>query len=303
MRRERAIGGNQPPKLRTSISEQPWTRKVWLAFWASGKGKRALWTSYGRCQKEKRKWRNTLYGTGMKFPFCRVSPLPSGRAGNCCEPPREACACVHGAVAAASRVAFGRCAAYIQRVKETRKPSCETAPFPAYAAGAWPPTCSSFTAGALQEAGVLRHCDFYWEGRAHRPPPSSRSRLGRVRPRKGQSRCAWLWLLLVGGLTACGPSLLERRMAINNAVPDNCTQADALVEEYAHAGAVPSDVRSVRAHVNALCASEAYTQGNVEQAETRAKHALEDEPGNTLAQEILDRVAARRNASSPPPVH
>jgi hypothetical protein len=112
---------------------------------------------------------------------------------------------------------------------------------------------------------------------------------------------SWLWFVLFG-LTACGPSLLERRIAIDKATPGDCPRADALVEEYAHAGAVASEVRTVRAHVNALCASEAYTQGNLDQAEARAQRALDDEPGNSLAQNIQERVAARRKAG-PPPIH
>jgi len=108
-----------------------------------------------------------------------------------------------------------------------------------------------------------------------------------------------LWFVLVG-LTACGPSLLDRRMEIDKVIPADCPRADTLVEEYAHAGAAPSDVRSMRAHVNILCASEAYTQGNLDQAEARAKHALDDEPGNSLAQSILEQVAERRKASPPP---
>src|SRR5215468_3203154 len=93
-------------------------------------------------------------------------------------------------------------------------------------------------------------------------------------------------LLVLLGLTACGPSLLERRMTISNATPGDCPRADALVEEYAGAGALPSDVRTVRAQVNALCASAAYTQGDLGQAEARAQRALSDEPDNALAQDI-----------------
>jgi len=109
-------------------------------------------------------------------------------------------------------------------------------------------------------------------------------------------------LFVLFGLTACGPSLLDRQIEIDKVVPGDCTRADALVEEYARAGALPSEVRSVRAHVNALCASEAYTQGNLEQAEARAKHALGDEPENSLAQDILTRVEAHRPAGPLPPV-
>ncbi len=101
------------------------------------------------------------------------------------------------------------------------------------------------------------------------------------------------------GLAACGPSLLERRMEISKVTPGDCPRADALVEEYAGAGALPSDIRTVRAQVNALCASAAYTQGDLGQAETRAQHALSDEPHNALAQDILTRVAARRHAGPP----
>jgi hypothetical protein len=110
---------------------------------------------------------------------------------------------------------------------------------------------------------------------------------------------ASLWLVLFG-LTACGPSLLDRRMEISKVTPADCPHADALVEEYAGAGALPSEVRTVRAHVNAVCASEAYTQGNLDQAEGRAKRALDDEPGNSLAQDILKQVAERRQAGPPP---
>ena len=109
-----------------------------------------------------------------------------------------------------------------------------------------------------------------------------------------------LWFVLFG-LTACGPSLLDRRIEIDKVTPTDCPRADALVEEYVQAGAAPDEVRAVRAHVNTLCASEAYTQGNLEQAEARAKRALEDEPGNTLAQSILEQVAERRKAGPPPP--
>ena len=108
-------------------------------------------------------------------------------------------------------------------------------------------------------------------------------------------------LLMCLGLTACGPSLLDRRMEISKVTPGDCPRADALVEEYAGAGALPSDVRTVRAQVNALCASEAYTQGNLEQAAARAQRALSDEPDNALAQDILTRVAARRHAGPPLP--
>ena len=111
-----------------------------------------------------------------------------------------------------------------------------------------------------------------------------------------------LWFVLFG-LTACGPSLLDRRIEIDKATPGDCTRADALVEEYAQAGAVASEVRTVRAHVNALCASEAFNQGNFDQAEARAKRALDDEPGNALAQDIIKRVANRGKTGSPPPVH
>jgi hypothetical protein len=107
-------------------------------------------------------------------------------------------------------------------------------------------------------------------------------------------------LLVLLGLTACGPSLLERRMEISKVTPGDCPRADTLVEEYAGAGALPSDVRTVRAQVNALCASAAYSQGDLGQAETRAQRALGDAPDNALAQDILTRVAARRHAGSPP---
>jgi ATP/maltotriose-dependent transcriptional regulator MalT len=110
------------------------------------------------------------------------------------------------------------------------------------------------------------------------------------------------FLVVLFGFTACGPSLLDRWIEIDKAVPGDCPRADALVEEYARAGALPSEVRSVRAHVNALCASEAYTQGNLDQAEARAKRALGDEPENALAQDIRARVEAHRPAGSPPPV-
>jgi hypothetical protein len=109
-------------------------------------------------------------------------------------------------------------------------------------------------------------------------------------------------LFVLFGLTACGPSLLDRSIEISNVVPGDCPRADTLVEEYAHAGALPSEVRRIRAHVNSLCASEAYTHGDLGQAEARAKHALGDEPENALAQDILTRVEAHRPASSPPPV-
>jgi hypothetical protein len=107
--------------------------------------------------------------------------------------------------------------------------------------------------------------------------------------------------LVLLGLTACGPSLLDRRIEIDKVTPADCTRADALVEEYARAGAVASEVRTVRAHVNTLCASDAYTQGNLDQAEARAKRALDDEPGNSLAQNILEQVTERRKAGAPPP--
>src|SRR5262249_23935756 len=100
--------------------------------------------------------------------------------------------------------------------------------------------------------------------------------------------------LILLGLTACGPSLLERRMEISKVTPGDCSRADALVEEYAGAGALPSDVRTVRAQVNALCGSAAYTQGDLGQAETRAQHALGDEPDNALAQDTLSRITKRR---------
>ena len=107
-------------------------------------------------------------------------------------------------------------------------------------------------------------------------------------------------LFALFGLTACGPSLLDRQIEIDKTVPGDCTRADALVEEYARAGALPSEVRSVRAHVNVLCASEAYTHGNLDQAEARAKRAISDEPGNTLAQDILKRVEDHRSSGLSP---
>jgi hypothetical protein len=109
------------------------------------------------------------------------------------------------------------------------------------------------------------------------------------------------FLSVLFGLTSCGPSLLDRQIEIDKAVPGDCTRADTLVEEYARAGALPSEVRSVRAHVNALCASEAYTRGDLDQAEARAKRTLGDEPGNSLAQDILARVENRRQAGHQPP--
>ncbi len=110
-------------------------------------------------------------------------------------------------------------------------------------------------------------------------------------------------LLVLLGLTACGPSLLDRRMEITKVTPGDCPRADTLVEEYAGAGALPSDVRMVRAQVNALCAGAAYTQGDFGQAEARAQHALSDEPDNALAQDIRRRIADRRRAGplSPAP--
>src|SRR5262245_48208611 len=122
----------------------------------------------------------------------------------------------------------------------------------------------------------------------------------RAPSRKWRGSAARLWLVLVG-LSACGPSLLDRRLEIAKVTPGDCPRADALVEEYARAGALPSEVRTVRAQVNALCASAAYSQGNGEQAEVRAKRALEDEPGNALAQDILEQATKRRTAPAPPP--
>jgi len=59
------------------------------------------------------------------------------------------------------------------------------------------------------------------------------------------------------------------------------------------ADALPSDVRTVRAQVNALCARAAYTQGHLGQAETRARRTLSDEPDKALAQDIQRRIADR----------
>src|SRR5262245_24500772 len=123
----------------------------------------------------------------------------------------------------------------------------------------------------------------------------------RAPPRKRRGIASRLWLVLVG-LSACGPSLLDRRLEIAKVTPGDCPRADTLVEEYASAGALPSEVRTVRAHVNAVCASEAYSQGHVEQAQARAQRALEDEPGNALAQDVLDQATKRRQAPPPSPV-